>query len=225
MYFLGPGEPSNRTKKAKMVDIQALISSARQSLSGGDSIPAHPGVAGVAGGELAPLAGKILANRSPATLPQSESLWRTKALAALSQLSSLQQRTSAAELKVTELQVELDQQSLTCRALDEDNSNVRATLAEVQDERDRLMLEVRLRRAKVGEVETGAVASTRDDTRTTESLTKELSDLHKLHHALLIDHEETKLENEALLQKQEGLLEHVSALQASVSRLQDQNGT
>jgi hypothetical protein len=175
---------------------------------------------------------------------KGDSLWRSKALAALSQLSSLQQRASAAELKVYELQLAVDQASLSAQALEDDNSKVRGLLAESRDERDRLMLEVRLRRAKMAaaaedeqrgrETTKGTATSVETKDRDQEEQQDEDDNHNETHRAiigeltsrlnsLLVAHEEAKLENETLLQNQTSLTERIHALQEHVHKLQDEN--
>ncbi len=183
-------------------------------------------------------------NTSIANCNDTTSRWRSKALAALSQLSSLQQRASAAELKACELQLAADQAVLTAQALDIENRSVRAILADVQDERDRLMLEVKLRSikltAKPGSAERLDIADipphplTAQDTGKMVMTTKQHVTSEEDHRdivrnltaqldALRVIHEETKLENQSLSLSQQGLKERVTALQELVAKLQDEN--
>ena len=168
------------------------------------------------------------------------SRWRSKALAALSQLASLQQRATAAELKACELQLAVDQAALTAQALDAENRSVRAMLADVQDERDRLMLEVKLRCIKSADKPDSAGNTLNQTTSLVVDCSGTLdgipvpcegdhrhrasvSDLTAQLDALRVVHEETKLENESLALGQQGLKERVTALQELVAKLQDAN--
>lgn len=171
---------------------------------------------------------------------ENASRWRGKALAALSQLSALQQRASAAELRACELQLAVDQAALTSQTQDAEHRSVRAALAALQEERDRLTLEVKLRSVKsTGKpdgadiapplgtaqgTEKNAVAPMQPVTRQDDHRHRTVVDhLEAQLDALRAVHEETKLENESLALGQQGLKERVTALQELVAKLQDEN--
>lgn len=202
-------------------DVSGLIRSARESLS----VQTHSKLAmstwttTTSGNKENAKRNFVSHNEDPSS---SLALWRTKAHAALSQLRSLQQSASAAEMKAYELQLAVDQAGLTAQTLDDENSKLRALLAEVRDERDRLMLEVRLRRSKMSAAEKRDAVDENDDRRESDHRAS-VNDLTSQLNTLLIAHEETKAENEALLLKQKTTNEHVHALQETVARLQDEN--
>ena len=228
---------SNDKTSQDRVDALILAATSSLGLRNNDKMGTRVG-----GGGKENLASAINEN-SVGSTKHGDSRWRSKALAALSQLSSLQQRASAAELKACELQLVVDQATLTAQALDDENSKVRAMLAQVQDERDQLMLQARLHSAKTTVPNEATHPATEDTRRDRTSCTPGLASTSRNHqtsahdrdgqratiedltsqlNALRMVHDETKMENDTLRKTQLGLEEHIGGLQERVAKLQDE---
>jgi hypothetical protein len=181
----------------------------------------------------------------PGDTREPTTVWRSKALTAISQLKSLHQRASAAELRACELQLCLDQSVLDRNTVEDECARYRVLLADVRDQRDALLLELRLKRAispdgadsrrqdadEYGGTDRTAGKGSPPDSVPHEILSEvqdqqaqqSLHDLEKKFDALQALYEQTRLENHDLLLNQSGLEEHIVALQERIQKLQDEN--